>query len=172
MTAPSPTVAGVLSNSAASVLGMVSLGARSGYEIRRAAERSLRFFWALGPPQIYSELRRLEEAGLLSGFDDARGNRPRRSFEITDAGRDALREWLTSSEPSSLEMRDGEMLRLFDKVASTYRDHVLTFDMGLPTWPFFAVAWIGDVSAVLLIAIRTYRLIFHPEDIHDVKSAA
>ncbi|HLG48449.1 MAG TPA: TRAP transporter small permease [Reyranella sp.] len=60
---------------------------------------------------------------------------------------------------------------LFDKVATTYRDHVLTFDMGLPTWPFFAVAWIGDVSAVMLIAIRTYRLIFHPEDIHDVKSA-
>ena len=61
---------------------------------------------------------------------------------------------------------------LFDKVASTYRDHVLTFDLGLPTWPFFAVAWIGDVSAVLLIAIRTWRLIFHPEDIHDEKSAA
>src|SRR5690348_405550 len=56
---------------------------------------------------------------------------------------------------------------LFDKVASTYRDHVLTFDLGLPTWPFLAVAWIGDVSAVLLIAIRTYRLVFHPEDIHD-----
>ena len=60
---------------------------------------------------------------------------------------------------------------LFDKVATTYRDHVLTFDLGLPTWPFFAVAWIGDVSAVMLIGIRTYRLIFHPEDIHDVKSA-
>jgi hypothetical protein len=29
------------------------------------------------------------------------------------------------------------------------------------------VAWIGDISAVLLIAIRTYRLIFHPEDMHD-----
>ncbi len=61
---------------------------------------------------------------------------------------------------------------LFDKVATTYKDHVLTFDLGLPTWPFFAVAWIGDVSAVMLIAIRTYRLIFHPEDIHDAKSAA
>ena len=61
---------------------------------------------------------------------------------------------------------------LFDKVASTYRDHVLTFDLGLPTWPFFAVAWIGDVSAVLLIAIRAWRLIFHPEDIHDAKSVA
>jgi TRAP-type C4-dicarboxylate transport system permease small subunit len=52
---------------------------------------------------------------------------------------------------------------LFDKVRSTYQDNVLTYDLNLPTWPFFAVAWAGDVSAVLLIAIRTYRLIFQPE---------
>ena len=58
---------------------------------------------------------------------------------------------------------------LFDKVRGTYNDNVLTFDMHMPTWPFFAVAWAGDVSAVLLIAIRTWRLIFHPEDIHDAK---
>jgi TRAP-type C4-dicarboxylate transport system permease small subunit len=61
---------------------------------------------------------------------------------------------------------------LFDKVRGTYRDNVTTFDMHMPTWPFFAVAWIGDVSAVLLIAIRTYRLIFHPEDMHDPKLKA
>jgi TRAP-type C4-dicarboxylate transport system permease small subunit len=59
---------------------------------------------------------------------------------------------------------------LFDKVRGTYNDNVLTFDMHMPTWPFFAVAWAGDVSAVLLIAIRTYRLVFHPEDIHDAKA--
>ena len=52
---------------------------------------------------------------------------------------------------------------LFDKVRGTYYDHVLTFDLHLPTWPFFAVAWAGDVSAVLLIAVRTYRLIVQPE---------
>ncbi len=52
---------------------------------------------------------------------------------------------------------------LFDKVRGTYYDHVLTFDLQLPTWPFFAVAWVGDVSAVLLIAIRTWRLVFQPE---------
>ena len=52
---------------------------------------------------------------------------------------------------------------LFDKVRGTYADHVLTFDLRLPTWPFFAIAWAGDVSAVLLIAIRTYRLVFQPE---------
>src|SRR3954447_18561693 len=52
---------------------------------------------------------------------------------------------------------------LFDKVRGTYYDNVLTFDLRLPTWPFFAVAWAGDVSAVLLIAVRTYRLIVQPE---------
>ncbi|WP_256219281.1 TRAP transporter small permease [Variovorax sp. 770b2] len=57
---------------------------------------------------------------------------------------------------------------LFDKVRGTYVDNVLTYDMNIPTWPFYAVAWFGDVCAVLLIAIRTYRLIFHPEQLEEV----
>src|SRR6476620_11228045 len=56
---------------------------------------------------------------------------------------------------------------LFDKVLTTRADNVLTFDLRVPTWPFFLVAWLGDVSAVLLIAIRTYRLIFHPDYMVD-----
>jgi len=56
-----------------------------------------------------------------------------------------------------------QTLTLLDKVTSTYADNVLTFDLRLPTWPFFAVAWAGDVSAVVLIAVRTYRLIFRPD---------
>jgi TRAP-type C4-dicarboxylate transport system permease small subunit len=62
---------------------------------------------------------------------------------------------------------------LVDKVVDTYNAHIVTMDLQLPIWPFFLVSWIGDVSAVLLIAIRTYRLIFHPEEIHDprVKTA-
>jgi len=51
---------------------------------------------------------------------------------------------------------------LFDKVANTYAENVLTFDLRLPVWPFFLIAWLGDVSAVLLIAVRTYRLIVYP----------
>jgi len=56
-----------------------------------------------------------------------------------------------------------QTIMLFDKVANTYRDHVQTYDLNLPTWPFFAVAWMGDVCAVLLIAIRTWRLIADPQ---------
>lgn len=65
-----------------------------------------------------------------------------------------------------------QTLMLFDKVRGTYQDNVLSYDLNLPTWPFFAVAWMGDVSAVILIAIRTYRLIFQPElmaDKHDTQ---
>ena len=56
---------------------------------------------------------------------------------------------------------------LFDKVRGTYVDHVLTYDMNIPTWPFYAVAWAGDVSAVILIAVRTWRLIVNPDSLHE-----
>jgi len=56
---------------------------------------------------------------------------------------------------------------LFDKVRGTYVDHVLTYDMNIPTWPFYAVAWAGDVSAVILIAVRTWRLITNPDSLHE-----
>ena len=52
---------------------------------------------------------------------------------------------------------------LFDKTVSTYSSNLETLELRLPVWPFFAVAWLGDVSAVLLIAVRTYRLVFQPE---------
>src|SRR5260370_11560686 len=47
---------------------------------------------------------------------------------------------------------------LFDKVLSTRADNVVTFDLRLPTSPFFLVAWLVYVSSGLLDAVRTYRL--------------
>ncbi len=52
---------------------------------------------------------------------------------------------------------------LFDKVRGTFTDNVQTYDLNIPTWPFYAVAWAGDVCAVVLIGIRTWRLVFQPE---------
>jgi TRAP-type C4-dicarboxylate transport system permease small subunit len=60
---------------------------------------------------------------------------------------------------------------LFDKVRLTYTDNVQTYDLNIPTWPFYAVAWTGDVCAVILIAIRTWRLIFSPELLEEDKPA-
>jgi PadR family transcriptional regulator AphA len=95
------------------VLGMVRLGARSGYEVKRAVELSIRFFWTISQAQIYPSLERLERAGLLTGREEPQGKRPRRVFEITSAGEAALREWLGRQEAMPFELRDVGMLKLF-----------------------------------------------------------
>lgn len=41
-------------------LGMIRLGARSGYAIKKAADMSTRFFWPTSLAQVYPELARLE----------------------------------------------------------------------------------------------------------------
>jgi PadR family transcriptional regulator, regulatory protein AphA len=94
------------------VLGMLSLGPRSGYDIKTVVDRSTRFFWAASYGQIYPELRRLEEEGLIEGEDAPSGGRSRRVYKITKAGRDALREWLFGSTVT-IELRDESLLRLF-----------------------------------------------------------
>jgi DNA-binding PadR family transcriptional regulator len=111
--AASAAAARSLSNTAGAVLGMLALGARSGYEIRRAAELSVRFFWALGPPQIYAELTDLEKAGFIDGRDDSRGLRPRRRYKLGPRGRSALAQWISSHGHTPLELRDPLLLRLF-----------------------------------------------------------
>lgn len=95
------------------VLGMLSVGARSGYEVKRYMELSARFFWALSPVQIYPELKKLEEAGLVTGRDEPRGKRARRLYRLTPAGRRALREWLSRPDELTVEWRDEGLLRLF-----------------------------------------------------------
>ncbi len=94
------------------VLGMLSLGPRSGYDVKAAVDRSTRFFWAASYGQIYPELRRLEHDGLIEGEDAPRGGRGRRVYSLTKAGREALAEWLLS-RTTTIELRDESLLRLF-----------------------------------------------------------
>lgn len=95
------------------VLGMVQLGADSGYAIKKTVEQSIRFFWTISQAQIYPSLQLLEQAGFITGKADPQGRRPRRTFKITEAGRAALTEWLSLAEPMPLELRDTGMLKLF-----------------------------------------------------------
>lgn len=94
------------------ILGLLSSRPRSGYEIKSVVDRSTRFFWAASYGQIYPELRRLEGEGLIEGEDAPNGDRPRRVYRLTDAGRDALEEWLVGRD-TTIELRDESLLRLF-----------------------------------------------------------
>jgi DNA-binding PadR family transcriptional regulator len=94
------------------ILGMVRTTPKSGYEIKALVDRSTRFFWATSYGQIYPELRRLAEAGLIEGNDAARNGRKRTEYRITQRGRRELRAWLRKP-PTTFELRDEGLLKLF-----------------------------------------------------------
>jgi PadR family transcriptional regulator, regulatory protein AphA len=106
------------------LLGMIRKGARTGYEIKRLVDVSTRFFWAASYGQIYPELRRLEEAGMIEGEDDPNGGRQRRAYRLTAAGEAALDEWLRSEEEPIYELRDEALLKLFFSSELTKADRL------------------------------------------------
>lgn len=102
-----------LTPSAFLMLGMVRLGARSGYAIKQAADASTRFFWPTSLAQVYPELARLVDAGLLTRREDPHGARERFAYELTEQGQEALLAWLCSSHQAPTQFRDEGVLRLF-----------------------------------------------------------
>lgn len=94
------------------ILGLVATQPRSGYDIKAMVDKSTRFFWAASYGQIYPELKRLAERGLIEGADESQGERPRTVYSVTDAGREALGSWLASDEQVH-ELRDEALLKLF-----------------------------------------------------------
>ncbi len=101
-----------LSPTARVILGLLRLGVRTGYDIKRTTDISTQFFWSASYGQIYPELRRLEAAGLVRSREEPRGAVRRRVYELTPEGERVLEAWL--AEPTELlELRDEGLLKLF-----------------------------------------------------------
>ena len=101
-----------LSATAKVILGLLAMRPRSGYEIKGFVDRSTRYFWPASYGQIYPELRRLAEAGLVEGTDSPTGGRQRTIYKLTTAGRHAVRDW--HAEPAEhFDYRDEGLLKLF-----------------------------------------------------------
>ena len=94
------------------ILGMLAARPRSGYEIKQLVDNSARFFWSASYSQIYPELKRLADDGLVKGVDASQGARQRTVYELTAEGKGAAREWI-SRPPEIFEMRDEGLLELF-----------------------------------------------------------
>jgi DNA-binding PadR family transcriptional regulator len=112
MNLPDPPAAD-LSPTGRVILGMIALGRSTGYDIKSFVDRTTRYFWAASYGQIYPELKRLEDRGLVRGRPDPAGGRARTVYELTEAGTAALRLWLGTAAEPSYELRDEGMLRLF-----------------------------------------------------------
>lgn len=95
------------------VLGLVGLrGPSTPYQLKRAASRSLDYFWPFPHAQLYSEPVRLVAAGLLREDREDSGRR-RKTYSLTKAGERALQAWLRQPPGEVFEMRDMATLQLF-----------------------------------------------------------
>jgi len=101
-----------LSPTAKIILGFLRFRPRSGYDIKQAVVISTQFFWGASYGQIYPELRRLEQAGLVEVEASSESGRRRTVYRLTRRGRRALAEWL-ESESDLFQYRDEGLLRLF-----------------------------------------------------------
>lgn len=104
---------GDLSATSYLILGMLRLGSRTGYEIKRTVDLSTRFFWAASHAQIYPELKRLVEGGYINSKPDRKSGRKRVLYSLKPAGRKALHQWLAAEGEDAVVLRDMGLLKLF-----------------------------------------------------------
>jgi PadR family transcriptional regulator AphA len=81
------------------VLVLVGEGGAGAHDLVRMMREGQYVFWAAATSQWYAEPKRLAELGYLRAEKAPGRTHERTNYTLTDAGRDALREWL--AEPSA-----------------------------------------------------------------------
>ena len=95
------------------VLGMLDwLGPSTPYRLKRVLAQSVQDFFPVPHTSFYAEPARLAAAGYLDEQVE-RGGRRRRTFALTEQGREALRAWLDEPETRFGEFRFPGMLKIF-----------------------------------------------------------
>ncbi|MBN3854856.1 PadR family transcriptional regulator [Paraburkholderia sp. Ac-20340] len=83
----------------------------SGSELAARFDRSIGYFWHATHQQIYRELARMEEAGLIESLPEENTRGRKRAYRVLPAGRAQLKDWIAQEdEPAAL--RDEFMVRL------------------------------------------------------------
>src|SRR5207248_8188979 len=92
------------------LLGLLAHQPASGYDLLATFRSSLAHVWPATQSQVYTELTRLTDAGLLTVGEQ--GPRGRREYTITPAGHAELDAWLTD-ETATPPQRSALLLHVF-----------------------------------------------------------
>jgi PadR family transcriptional regulator, regulatory protein AphA len=113
------------------LLGLLSLGPMSGYDIRQLIPRSIGHFWSESYGQIYPGLKQLAAAGLAEKKTERQKGRPDRNlYSLTAAGQKQLQQWLKLPVTEKAVPRNEMLLKLFFGAhvsPSVSRAHVETY---------------------------------------------
>jgi DNA-binding PadR family transcriptional regulator len=91
-------------------LGLLAQEPGSGYDLLKHFQKSMSNVWPATQSQLYGELNKLADAGLIEVSDI--GPRGRKEYRITDAGRAELRRWVINPQDDP-PFRSAELLRVF-----------------------------------------------------------
>lgn len=97
------------------ILGFLTYGSMTGYELAKAFGSSVQFFWHAQTSQIYLELGKLEQKGMVAGAVVLQTEKPNKKvYSITDAGRTAFLQWLAQGElQDSPKLKDVFLMKVF-----------------------------------------------------------
>jgi DNA-binding PadR family transcriptional regulator len=95
------------------ILATLVGGACSGYDLRKQFEGSVGFFWQASFQQIYRELSRLEEQGLVQSQTVHQASRPdKKLYQVTEAGKAELKAWIAA--PADMApIKDDLLVKIF-----------------------------------------------------------
>lgn len=81
------------------ILVLVGEAGAGAHDVRRMAERGGRLYWAAAPSQYYAEPKRLAKLGYLDAHEEPGRTHARTRYTLTDRGRAALRDWMSTPMP-------------------------------------------------------------------------
>ncbi len=124
------------------ILGFLNYRPLSGYDLKKVFDSSVRHFWPADQSQIYRTLARLGEQGYVEHETIPGLEHPdRKEYRITNAGREALREWLLAPLPSqdvriaaliqvffAGQLADEQVRALFERLAAEARAALTAYD--------------------------------------------
>lgn len=97
------------------ILGFLNYKPMSGYDLVKAFESSLEFFWHAQNSHIYLELKKLEKKGYICGETVIQSERPNKKiFSITDTGKKEFMNWLGEGvDEDALYFKSAFLMKVF-----------------------------------------------------------
>ncbi len=97
------------------ILGLLDRGEMSGYDIMTEfKDKEIRHFWSAKHSQIYPELKKLTDEGLIEFKIEIQGEKlEKKVYSITDAGKKELNKWLSTLEQEFITLKDEFMLKAY-----------------------------------------------------------
>jgi len=96
------------------ILGLLARQELAGYDIKKLFEEELGDFWYSNHSQIYPELRRMEEDGLIRSRTELVGKKLEKKFyQITKSGQHLLSAWMKEPLNPPVPTRDEFTMKLY-----------------------------------------------------------